>query len=133
MPNKVEVTMKQDQQQNEIASLQKLQYSKQLMPTNMILDTIIKKKSLEFADLTSTEIAEVLKSDQDQMKQAALAQQNMAQTANLNPGNAPGGQLPAGAPGQPQPQGQPGPQQMPLPMPQGRGGMPQPQPMMAQP
>lgn len=83
--HKVEVLMKEDMQAKTADDLQKLQYSKALMPMNKILDTIIKKKSLEFADLSSSEISEVIKEDEvDMQNQAALAQQGM------QPGGAPG-------------------------------------------
>lgn len=74
--HKVEVRMKEDVQAQTADSLQKLQYSKSLMPGNMALDTIIKKKSLEFADLNSNEMAEVMKED-EQQTQALLAQSTM--------------------------------------------------------
>lgn len=89
---KCEVLMKQDMEEKTGDELQKLQYSKSLMPQNLVLDTIIKKKSLEFADLTSSEIAEVIKQDEQDMKQTQImAQQGM------QPGGAPG------MPAQPQP------------------------------
>lgn len=71
---KVEVTMKQDQQQKSAEDLQKLQYPKSLMPTNKALDSIVKRKSLEFADLSSSEIAEVTKEDEMIMQQMATMQ-----------------------------------------------------------
>ncbi len=71
---KVEVTMKEDQQAKTADDLQKLQYPKSLMPTNKALDGIIKRKSLEFADLSSSEIAEVTKEDDMIMNQMAQMQ-----------------------------------------------------------
>lgn len=84
----VEVKMKEDQQAQTADSLQKLQFSKTLMPGNMALDTIIKKKSLEFSDLSANEISEVIREEEDRMK--ALAAQ--PQVAN--------GMPQVGAPGQ---------------------------------
>ena len=68
---KVEVKMKQDQQSAVQDSLQKIQFAKSLMPANQTLDTIEKKKSLEFANLSSSEMQEVLKEDEMQ-KQALI-------------------------------------------------------------
>lgn len=74
---KVEVKMKEDQLAKDADSLQKLQYTKTLMPMNQALDGIIKQKSLEFADLSASEISEVMREDEMQMKEAAkLAQQS---------------------------------------------------------
>lgn len=78
---KVEVTMKEDAQAKRAEDLQKLQYPKALMPTNKALDSIIKRKSLEFADLSSSEIAEVTKEDDLIMNQMA-----QMQAAGLVPG-----------------------------------------------
>lgn len=96
--HKVEVRMKEDIQAQTGDSLQKLQYSKSLMPNNQTLDTIIKKKSLDFADLNSSEIAEVMKTDEEQMKEIAQ-QQQQAQMGMGQPGMQPG--MPP-QPGQPQ-------------------------------
>lgn len=68
---KVITKVKEDQQGKTAEALQKLQYSKSIMPTNQTLDTIIKKKSLEFADLTASEMQEVIKEDEMQ-KQAMM-------------------------------------------------------------
>lgn len=107
---KVEVLLKQDMEEKTAADLQKLQYSKSIMPMNHTLDTIIKKKSLEFSDLTSSEISEVLKEDEIAAK-AMAAQQAMQQTALAKdpktgmpiPGQAAGAMMggPGGAPQQP--------------------------------
>lgn len=86
---KVEVQMKEDFQTKTADDLQKLQYSKSLMPMNKSLDTIIKKKSLEFADLTTSEIAEVIK--QDEMDQKSI--EAMVQAGGMA--------APSGQPGQP--------------------------------
>ena len=109
---KCEVVMKEDQQDQQAEDLQKLQYSKSLMPMNKALDTIIKKKSLEFSDLNSSEVSEVLKEDEDEQKQAALQAQQGLQPATDATG-APNTGMPA-APGQigagqsmPPPQSQP--------------------------
>ena len=56
--------MKEDQDKFIQDSLQKLQYSKSLMPMNNTLDKIIKKKSLEFADLSAAEMQEVMREDE---------------------------------------------------------------------
>lgn len=69
---KCEVKMKQDQLAQDADSLQKLNYTKSLMPANSTLDTIIKKKSLEFADLSASEISEVMKEDEMAMKNMAM-------------------------------------------------------------
>jgi hypothetical protein len=110
---KVEVTMKEDMESKTADDLQKLQYPKSLMPMNHALDTIIKRKSLEFADLTSSEIAEVQKEDDMQQKQMALQPQMM------QPGQ-PGAVPPGASPGQP-----------PMNQPQLPPGQPMQQPMMA--
>jgi hypothetical protein len=81
---KVEVIMQQDMENKTGEDLQKLQYSKSLMPQNKALDTIIKEKSLEFSDLNASQIAEVLKEDEQEMKQMAAAQ---AQGMTPQPGN----------------------------------------------
>jgi hypothetical protein len=91
--------MKQDMEAKTADELQKLQYAKSLMPTNKVLDTVIKRKSLQFADVTSSEMAEVLKEDEIQMKQMADMQ-----TQGLVPGE-----------GQPSAPGQPAPMQQPMP------------------
>lgn len=109
----VEVRMKQDMQEKTGDALQKLQYSKSLMPMNPTLDSIIKKKSLEFADLSASEMSEVLKTDEEQMQQMASQGQPAL------------GQPPMGQPGQPQ-QGMPMQPQMPQP----QLAPPQGQPMM---
>ena len=87
------------------------------MPNNKALDTIIKKKSLEFSDLSSSEIAEVIKEDEMQAKQM-LAAQAMGQGMMGQPGQQQGQPQLGGGNPQPQPQpqlGQPGqPQQMPM-------------------
>jgi hypothetical protein len=74
-------------------SLQKLQYTKSIMPMNPVLDEIIKKKSLEFSDLTASEISEVIKWEKQQTQNAGIPGQPM---------------LGAGMPGQPTMGGQPG-------------------------
>lgn len=76
---KCEIQMKEDHQKQVEESLQKLQFAKALMPANQVLDGIIKKKSLEFADLSSTEMAEVLKLDELQTQQMMAAAQAQAQ------------------------------------------------------
>lgn len=82
---KVEILMKEDVESENAEDLQKLQYSKALMPMNQVLDTIVKKKSLEFGHLTSSEVADVLKEDEMNIKQMQdLAQQGM------QPGGGPG-------------------------------------------
>ncbi len=88
---KVEVRMKEDMQQKTGEDLQKIQYAKSLMPMNPALDGIIKHKSLEFADLSSSEIEEVMKTDEEQMKAAAQQQQiigvqQQAEQQQLQPG-----------------------------------------------
>jgi hypothetical protein len=99
---KCEVRMKDDVQSQIADSLQKLQYSKTLMPANKALDSIIKKKSLDFANLSTSEEEEVMKEDE---------QQQQAMAATPQPQMGAGGQ-----PGQPQ-MGQPqiaAPQQQPM-------------------
>jgi hypothetical protein len=73
---KVEVQMKEDMQAKTAEDLQKLQYPKSLMPTNKILDTEIKKKSLDFADVDASKIAEIMKEDEVNMKQMEAMQAN---------------------------------------------------------
>lgn len=72
MAPKVEVRMREDVQAQTADSLQKLQYSKTLMPANKALDSIIKKKSLDFANLNASEQEEVMKEDEQQMQQLAI-------------------------------------------------------------
>lgn len=55
-----EVQMKEDQDAQEVASIQKLQVAKAEMPTNIPLTKIIKKRLLDFCDLKSDEVREVL-------------------------------------------------------------------------
>lgn len=97
---KCEVLMKEDLDSKTAEDLQKLQYSKSLMPMNKVLDTIIKKKSLEFSDLASSEVAEVLKEDELDMKQATEAiGQGMGQIGGpTQPGQGAPLQLGAGQP-----------------------------------
>ena len=110
-----DVTMKSDFEAKTGQDLQKLQYLKSLMPMNKTLDTIIKKKAAEFGDLEASEIAEVLKEDEMQMKEAALNPPQVDQNGQpiQNPLQSPGGlngqqiQNPAQPPPQPQ-TGQPG-------------------------
>lgn len=61
---RVDVQVKTDMDAKTAEDLQKLQYSKSLMPTNKLLDKTIKKKSLEFADIPAAEISEILKEDE---------------------------------------------------------------------
>ena len=91
---KVEVKMKDDVESKTADSLQKLQYSKQLMPGNKALDTIIKKKSLDFADLSASEISEVLKEDEQQTNA-------MAAGGAIVPGGMPGATPQGGMPATP--------------------------------
>jgi hypothetical protein len=102
----VEVKMREEVESQYADSLQKLQFSKSLMPGNMSLDTIIKKKSLDFAGLNASEMSEVLKEDEMISKQMAanpMAQMGMSgqqgqpmQQGGL-PQIQPPQQLPAGA------------------------------------
>lgn len=108
---KVEVRMKEDQQQKNAEDLQKIQYAKSLMPMNPALDGIVKHKSLEFADLSSSEIEEVMRVDEEQMR--AMAEQAQAMAAQgLNPDGTPLGSPPAKESGGGQPQ-----QQVPMALP----------------
>ena len=110
----VEVKMKADVAEETTQSLQKLQYAKVLMPANQALDTIIKKKSLDFADLAASEISQVMQED-EQMKKQMMANPMMG-----------AGQPMPGQPGQPM-GGQPaGPGPMALPAQAGQPAMPQP-------
>lgn len=79
---RVEVRMREDVQAQAGDALQKLQYSKSLMPANQALDSIIKQKSLEFADLSSTEMEKVMKEDEMQM-QALLQNPPLGQPGQL--------------------------------------------------
>jgi len=103
---KVEVLMKEDMQQKTAQELQKLQYSKSLMPTNKALDTIIKKKSLMFSDLDSSEISDVMKEDEMESKQAAM--NPMGPNSQPLPNGAATGQPTTSQPPQIPPNGQPG-------------------------
>lgn len=80
----INVRMKNDVQAQNGESLQKLQYSKSLMPANQSLDSIIKKKSLDFADLSASEISEVMKEDEEQRKM--MEQQAAAMGGMMPPG-----------------------------------------------
>jgi hypothetical protein len=62
----VECKMKEDVQTANLDALQKLQFSKSLMPMNNSLNKVIKKKSLELADIPAGEMAEILKEDEMQ-------------------------------------------------------------------
>lgn len=68
----IEVKMKSDEIAENADALQKLNFTKSIMPGNRTLDTIIKKKSLDFADLSSTEISEVMKEEEQNMKMAMM-------------------------------------------------------------
>src|SRR3972149_6507305 len=46
-------------------TLQKLQYSKSLMPLNKPLDEIVKQKSLEFAELNANEVKDVMEAEKN--------------------------------------------------------------------
>ena len=105
---KVEVIMKQDMEAKTGDDLQKLQYAKSLMPTNKKLDTVIKTKALEFADINATEMSEILKEDEQQTALMANMQNN--------------GMTPQ--PGQPTAPGQPAPMQPPTPQIPGQLGAP---------
>lgn len=94
---KVEVKMKEDVQSANLDTLQKLQFSKSLMPGNTALDKVIKKKSLELADIPAGEMSEILKEDEVQT-QALL---NAPPILNAGPGAAGTGQTPP--PGAPAP------------------------------
>lgn len=114
---RVEVKMKNDAEAEDVDALQKLQYSKTLMPNNTTLDTIIKRKSLDFAGLSASEMSEVIKEDEIQTKQIqaqmAMAQANGSVMGGQQPGQPPIGGAPPtpqiGAPGQPQPLSLPAP------------------------
>jgi hypothetical protein len=60
-----EVTMKEDQQSQEIATIQKLQVAIQEMPNNVPLKTAYKKRLLDFADLPSSEMLEIMDYDKN--------------------------------------------------------------------
>lgn len=94
---KVEVLMKKDMENKTANDLQKLQYAKSLLPMNMALDKIQKRKSLEFADLEANEIEEVLKEDEQ-----AHAQQPML--PQLGTGQQPPNGMNPAAPNVAQPQ-----------------------------
>lgn len=98
--HKVEVRMKEDVDAATADSLQKLQYSKSLMPGNMALDSIIKRKSLDFAHLDSAEMSEVMKEDEMQMKQ--MMEQPPMLNGQPQPTLGQPGQSQPGAPQQPQ-------------------------------
>lgn len=115
---KVEVLMKEDMQNKTAQELQKLQYSKSLMPMNKTLDSIVKRKSLMFGDLEAGEIAEVMKEDEEQQKAMA------ANPMQVGPDGQP--MQPGQPTQQPMGQGQP-PMQPQL----GQPGQPQPMPMHA--
>lgn len=87
---RVDVKMLGDKQAEDVEMLQKLSYSKSLMPMNPILDEITKKKALEFAKLNMTEVKAVLEFEKQNPFSAQLGLQ----------GAAPEG-MPVGAPMQP--------------------------------
>jgi hypothetical protein len=84
----VECKMKEDVQTANLDSLQKLQFSKTLMPMNNALNKVIKKKSLELADVPAGEMAEILKEDEMQTQALINAPPNPAM-AGTPPGGAP--------------------------------------------
>jgi hypothetical protein len=83
----VECKMKEDVQSANLDSLQKLEFAKTLMPMNNNLNKVIKKKSLELADIPAGEMAEILK--EDEMQTQALLNAPPAPTmAGTPPGGA---------------------------------------------
>jgi len=82
----IECKMKEDVQSANLDSLQKLQFSKSLMPTNQALNKVIKRKSLELADVPTGEMAEILK--EDEMQTQLMAQNPMGA---MGMGTQPGG------------------------------------------
>jgi hypothetical protein len=88
----VEVRMKSEMEEADTASLQKLQYAKSIMPNNQALDTIVKKKSLDFADLAASEISEVMK-EEEQLKTAAITNPMNTQPGQANGAVPPGQQM----------------------------------------
>lgn len=112
----VRVWSQEDRDNQNLNSLQKLNYARTLMPQNQKLNEIVERKSLEFADLKPDEINEVLEEQQRFMEQQAMMAQAMAAGG---PDGAPGGgggpMIPGGQPGTPPPGGAGGPPQLALP------------------
>lgn len=97
----IEVKMKEDVLAETADSLQKLNYTKSLMPNNKTLDTIIKKKSLDFADLSASEIAEVMKEEEMQQKMMASMPMGMPNGAPNQPALPAGNSVPQAPQSQP--------------------------------
>lgn len=87
----VEVKTMEDKQQEDIDQLQKLQAAKQFMPNNMMLDSIVKKKMIEFAGLKPEEVDQVMQMEQENI----MAMQNaIPVTDNAGAGPTPLPSLP---------------------------------------
>ena len=73
---RVKVWSMDEKNTNDTNKLQKLSYSKSIIPNNPKLDEIVQRKSLEFAGLTPDEINEIM--EIEQVKREALASQMAA-------------------------------------------------------
>lgn len=83
---RVDVKMLGDKQAEDVEQLQKLNFSKNLMPANPALDEIMKKKSLEFAGLGMNEIKTIM--DAERQMQEMMANSPMLDptgVATINP------------------------------------------------
>jgi len=84
-----EVRMREDKDQQEVTTIQKLRAAKEEMPMNLPLQNIIKKKLLDFADLKAEEAKEVMdfeKNNSNNMNMMGVmpgANPNMMATQNI--------------------------------------------------
>lgn len=91
----VEVRDESDASSRDVESIQKLDLALSKMPQNQTLQTIHRKKILEFADLSATEVKDVLDEEQKKLLQQALVQSQMFQNGKLVGQPTPPQQIPA--------------------------------------
>lgn len=87
----VDVKMMSEVMSEDADSLQKLQAARVILPNNKTLDDIYKKKILQFADLNSEEVSEVLKEDKQN-------QEKQPMNPMMQPGQQPNQMLPGAQP-----------------------------------
>lgn len=90
----VEVRDESDATDRDVETIQKLDLAISKMPANRTLQSIHKKKVLEFANLNATEVKDVMDEEQQNIIQEALMQSQMLQGGKLVGGPQPQ-QLPA--------------------------------------
>jgi hypothetical protein len=94
----VKVWSQEDRDNQNFNSLQKMNYSRSLMPQNQKLNEIAQRKSLEFAELKPDEINEVMEEEQRLRQEQAAMMQMMGAAGGMPGGGAPGMPAPGGKP-----------------------------------